>query len=229
MTNRYFHSGQLGDIVYALLTVKELGPGAMVTSLRKDRHDQLEPLLRLQPYITDVEHFAAGRPMDWAAQPPDITHDLNAMRRPEFGPVHLRPLWESHARPFGIKIKADPYPEPWLAPGADWVRFKYRRALIARSHRYHGQCDWAAEVDRLRKKYDDVAFVGLESEAREFGHDLPWIPTSNALELAKVIYESRRLSCNQSFPLALALGYGVPVRIEIAPGHNQFPGADAIP
>lgn len=229
--NRFYHCGQLGDIIYSLPTVRALGGGAFCTSLRKDRHMQLEPLLRLQSCIVDVEHWPGGRPLDWANTPPGMTRDLNAMRRPEYAPLHIRTLIASHALPFGVTVDST----PWLDPAPGWQRGKYDRAIVARSFRYRRpDIDWHVEVQHQRAGFADVVFVGLESEYENFlgiTPDIPWIPCADALALARVIYESRAFSGNQSFPLSLAVGYGLPHRIERAPFHTNcsFPDTVEIP
>lgn len=228
--NRYFHAGQLGDIVYSLPTVRALGPGAFVTSLRRDRHDSLASLLRLQSCITEVEHFARGGNLDFANLPPGTTHDLNQMRLPQYAPLHVRTLLASHALPFGVEVNAD----PWLEPGPGWERGKYNRAIVNRSFRYRRpDIDWRDEIRGLCAVHDEVVFVGLESEYVDFCGQtvLPWLPCETAADLGRVIYESRTFSGNQSFPLSIAVGYGLPHYIERAPGHSNcnFPNTVEIP
>lgn len=234
MSNVYFHAGQLGDIVYALPTIRALGPGKLITSLRRDRHDSLASLLRLQSCITDVEHFARGGNLDFANLPPGTTHDLNQMRLPQYAPLHIRTLVASHALPFGVEVNSD----PWLEPGPGWVRGHYNAAIISRSFRYRRpDINWLAEFARLHKEHDEVVFVGLESEYEDFHTNacpspyVQYMPCSDARTLARVIYESRSFSGNQSFPLSLAVGFGVPHRIERAPGHQNctFPNTVEIP
>lgn len=225
--NIYYHCGQMGDIIYSLPTVRALGPGRFLTSLRKDRHDQLEPLLRLQSCIKGVGHFAHGRPLDWNNTPPEVTHDLNLMRMPQYGPLHLRTLVESHALPFGVKVNSI----PWLDPEPAWVRGKHNRAVVNRSFRYRRtDIDWRSEVLRLSDTHDSVVFVGLEQEFADFCGRvvLPWKPCKDALDLAQFIYESKTFSGNQSFPLSLAVGYGLPHRIERGPGHTNCNFPDTV-
>lgn len=211
--------------MYSLPTVRALGHGHYVTSLRKERHDEFAPLLAVQTCLYSVSHNPnRQRPY------PGVTHDFDRMRRHEFAPMHVRLLTETHALPWKAKID----PGPWLDAPLDWTPRKYDRAIVARSFRYRGKVNWKDEVRYLRTRHRDVAFVGLPSEFEDFHaivDDIPWIPTENALDLARVIYESRQFSGNQSFPLSLAVGYGVPHRIEIAPGHSNcsFPTHAPIP
>jgi hypothetical protein len=206
---QFFHCGQMGDIVYSLPTVRAIGPGRYVTSLRKDRHDSLATLLRLQSCITEVDHWPDGRPLDWTT-PPGTTHDLNLMRMPEYAPLHVRTLIESHALPFGVAVDS----RPWLEPDPSWERGKHNRAIVSRSFRYRRpDIDWEAELARLWEDHDTVVFVGLWSEYLDF-HEvvdaqtsalpLLYLPTETAADLARIIYESRSFSGNQSFPLSIA-------------------------
>lgn len=224
LSNVYFHAGQLGDVIYALPTIRALGPGKLITSLRRDRHDSLATFLRLQSCITEVEHFARGGNLDFANLPPGTTHDLNQMRLPQYAPLHVRTLIASHSLPFGVEVNSD----PWLEPGNKWERGYFDRAIVSRSFRYRRtDIDWRAEIDRLSTMHRYVCFVGLKSEYSDFRAsypDLPevsFIPCPAAEDLARVIYESRSFSGNQSFPLSLAVGFGVPHRIERAPFHSN--------
>lgn len=214
MPNVYFHCGQMGDIAYSLPTVRALGPGKFITCLRKERHDLLEPLLRLQPYITDVAHDPHGRMFDWNRVPVEVTHDLNSFRKREFK-LEGHTLVRVHGIPFGC----NPATMPWLTPAHDWKKGAHQRALIARSFRYHNpSVNWPALAKHLRLKHDRIAFVGLEAEWREFQKIVPgidWLPTANLADLARAIYESHYFAGNQSMPLALAIGLGVEHAVEV--------------
>ena len=61
--NYFSHSGDLGDIIYALPTIKAAGggslalfhsPGRTREAMTQERADLIIPLLRLQPYIVDI-------------------------------------------------------------------------------------------------------------------------------------------------------------------------------
>lgn len=228
MTRVYYHCGQLGDVIYSLPTIQAIGPGKLVTSLRKDRHDSLATFLRHQSCITEIEHFPGGRPLDWQNVPPGMTHDLNLMRQPQYAPLHVRPLIESHALPFGVEVDSI----SWLEPARGWGFARYDRALVSRSFRYRrDDISWRVEIDYLFERHPDVVFVGLESEYVDFcrvGAAIPWLPCATAEDLARAVYESRAFSGNQSFPLSLAIGFGLPHRIERAPGHGNCSYPDTV-
>lgn len=63
--NKFLHSGDLGDIIAALPTIRKLGGGELIItespsqysvrqSMRGERFDAIAPLIRAQPYITDI-------------------------------------------------------------------------------------------------------------------------------------------------------------------------------
>lgn len=231
--NTYYHAGQFGDIAYSLPTVRALGPGKFITCLRRERHDLLEPLLRTQPYITDVAHDPHGRMFDWMRVPVEVTHDLNSFRKKEFG-IADRTLVRAHGLPFGI----DPPTTAWLVPPPEWKRASKPHALVARSFRYHNKrVNWPGVLDHLRHKHGEVFFVGTESEWLAFrafdvrckqggyggfqvgrtDHGLQWLRTPTLVDLAREIYEARYFAGNQSMPLALAIGLGVDHAVEVCP------------
>lgn len=229
MSRVYYHCGQMGDIIYSLPTVRTIGPGKFVTALNWMRHHTLAPLLELQSCITEVEHFEGGRPLDFLHVPPGTTHDLNLMRMPEYFPLHVRTLVQSHALPFGVSVDY----KPWLDAGEGWERGKYDRAVVNRSFRYRRpDINWREEIGTLYTMHRDVVFVGMQAEYEDFcntaGDILPWKYCSDSLVLAQFIYESRQFSGNQSFPLSLAVGYGIPHHIERAPGHTNCNFPDTV-
>jgi hypothetical protein len=208
----------MGDIVYALPTIAALGPGSLSIGMDEDRYQFIAPLLRTQSCLTGVERFAAGSLDEWERAPEGTTHNLNRMRHLDYTPLNDRLLTESHAVPFGARIE----PGPWLEPNALWKREENDRCVVARSFKYRrDNIKWDRHISALKSEFEDVVFVGLESEYRDFGHGLDWIWTPDALDLAQVIYESRYFAGNQSLPLAIAAGFGIRHAIEEAPGHKN--------
>ena len=63
-----------------------------------------------------------------------------------------------------------------------------------------------------------MAFVGLQEEYAEFVSEFGYMPhvrTNDFLELARVIAGSKAFIGNQSSPLALAIGLGQNVMVEV--------------
>ena len=204
---RFWHWGQLGDVNYSLPTVKALGGGEFVTSIRGPRFEFIAPLLRAQPYVTGATCDPKGRMEHWNYSPPGMTHDLNAFRA-QCGDIAHVHLAVSHAKPHGVRV--DPA-VPWLEPDPSWGPMGCEGGLIvARSFRYRHP--------KGRAKYptDPRAwFVGLREEAEDFG--LRHLPVSDAWDLARVVWQAGRFAGNQSFPLSVAVGLGVPHALETEP------------
>lgn len=216
--NTFFHAGQLGDLVYALPTIRALGGGKLITSIRKERHDSIATLLRLQPYITDIAHDPDGRMFDWMRVPAEVTHDLNSFRKREYSfDIARKSLVWSHGRPFDLDLDGT----PWLSPAPEWARGRLDLAIVSRSPRYHSPTvNWSEELKRLRGEYAQVAFVGSEPEWAAFlatDPEIPLLRTPTILDLARSLYESRYFAGNQSLPLSLAIGFGLSHSIEVAP------------
>lgn len=214
--NVYAHSGKLGDIVYALPAVRALGPGMFVVKLdgpeiSNDEGDSILPLLKMQPYITDVGRRG------------EATHDFDCFRVISWMSIAHDLLTVQQARPFGAKITHD----PWLRPGEGWVIGKHARTVVARSPRYHNPAmDWGREMSQAV----NPVFVGSWNEYQAFPVRIPYLATESVVDLAKAIYESEGFIGNQSFPLSLAVGLGVPARMERAPGHHNcdYPGVTVL-
>jgi len=212
--NVYYHRGAMGDIVHSLVAVRTLGKGVYVTSLSKERHDSLATLLRLQRCIVDVEHCRSIHTRTPGWKPEHVTHDMNL---PAYIPADSDLIQAHHFRHGAQMFR---HWSPWLDPDPTWIKGKYDRAVVNRTFRYRNpRADWDAEIEWLRTKYAEVAFVGTQAEAAD--SRLPWIETPTVADLARVIYESRYFSGNQSLAYTLALGYGVEHTIEPAPNHRQ--------
>jgi hypothetical protein len=210
----FWHWGQLGDINYSLPTVRALGGGDFVTSIRGERFAFIAPLLRAQPYIGNVRCDQHGRMDLWEYQPPGTTHDLNAFRLHTWlHDIARTHLVVSHARPHGVTV--DPA-VPWLVPDPSWGPMGCEPGLIvARSFRYRhpqGREAWRA----LLAEHPRAWFVGLREEADDLG--VRHLPVSDAWDLARCVWRSGRFAGNQSFPLSVAVGLGVPHWIETEPG-----------
>ncbi len=208
MTRHTFaHSGDLGDIIAALPTLRALGGGNIIIgppgkdqgreSLCGERFESLRPLLEAQPYIGSVQ---------WQADPKDFTHDLRGFRvNHEYG----ESLADWQARHLNVKISHDPWLLAMRSPAS------LGRAVFARSARYHNDgFPWHI----LLTKHRNALFVGLKSEhddfQRKFG-GVEYCSTRNLLELAEVIAGSHLFVGNQSCPFWIAVGLGVPLIQEV--------------
>lgn len=199
--NRYFSTGDLGDVIASLPAVRALGGGEYIIgfhewtgqreSMRGPRFEAIKPLLESQPYIHSVQ---------WSDHPRNITHDFSSFRSAYS--LHGN-LAEQQARHVGAQIKL----HPWLQ-----VETKVNNKIVmARSLRYrNGLFPWRKLVERYKNKI----FVGLPIEHREFENcfgEIEFVPTSDLLELAKIIADCKCLISNQTAAWWIGAGLGVPV------------------
>lgn len=216
----FYHSGDMGDIIYSLLSVKmmvdklkcgqaDIWLGPKSPSL-PDRYRTrvlmgpgvfgfLQRLLESQPYIRKVNH--------WAYYPPGITYDFNNFRphwtdqnRVRLGKMTLA---EMHGHAIGLEIPKNP--DPWLF--CDPIH--KARVIMNRSARYHVPAfPWVEAVSKYGK---EAVFVGLEDEYAEFINSfgkIPRHPIKDALDLAQVVAGAELVVCNESFLNSVAISLG---------------------
>lgn len=203
---RASHTGDLGDVISMLPSLRALGGGEIVIgqrmngqreSMRGVRYDSIKPLLEVQPYVSGVEwsnNFAES----------NISHDFGRFR------INYRThenLAIQHARHFGIEISL----EPWLSVPSASVLRATGRVVVCRSFRYHNPAfPWQEIVD----KHPDCIFVGLRSEHSAFQQHVlrrvEYVPTENLLELAQLIAQAKLVVSNQTAVWWISVGLGVP-------------------
>lgn len=211
MRNVFCHSGDLGDCIAALPTMKALGGGDVICgpiiaakfhgreSLKGARFDALKPLLESQPYIGKVE---------WQDEPRGFSHDLREFRQDErMG----ESLLDWQARHLGMSVASD----PWLSAIRSPVAIG--RTVIARSLRYRNRgFPWNV----VMHKHRNCLFVGTEEEHDDFKRAIAPVefhPTKDLLELAEVIAGAHLFVGNQSCPFWIAAGLGVQIIQETFP------------
>lgn len=207
--NRFFHSGDAGDLISSLLAVRQLGGGEFVMGPHPHRAGGprepmtpkkaafMIPLLKAQPYITDARYEQS---------PEGITHDFTDLRLRTQKDDAVDSLADWHARHLGITEPLDT--SPWLQcqPDAAYVG----KVVFARSLRYNTPYFPWGEL--LRAHIGSLAFIGYAEEAHKILTQargrLPIARFENALQMASIIAGSRECVMNQSFPLWVALGLG---------------------
>jgi hypothetical protein len=216
------HSGNAGDIVYALPTlrlIQKLSGKSMALYLKLDQPhrlgpqyshplgdvmlnrrmaEMLLPLLRSQPYI---DHAAIHR-----NEP--VHFDFDKFRRAgmmlDRGDV---------ARWYGLVAGVSPQSHlPWLQVQPD-TGFS-GSIVVSRSERYRNVLLDYSILDR----YDDVVFVGVESEYKLMCAVLPrirWVQVSDFRKLAAIIAGSSLFIGNQSFAYSIAEALKQPRILEV--------------
>jgi len=215
------HSGNAGDIIYALPSLKRINEltgleinlylkldqpmelfGEMThplgsVMLNKKMAHMLLPLLQAQTYIHTCKILKQE----------DIDIDLDLFR--EIG----IPLDRGNiARWCGYITGVTPeLYKPWLYAEPDAA---YANTIVlARSERYHNYF-----VDHsFLSKYDNLIFIGVLSEYKKIKKHIPnihWVQVDDFLQLARIIAGCKFFIGNQSFPFSVAEGLKVPRILE---------------
>lgn len=201
------HSGDLGDVIYSLPTIRAAGGGTLYLyhiegktwhGMSARRADVLRPLLLQQPYIDAVEFCPHGH----------ADHNLNGFRD------HCRPgrnLADAHLATHGWG------PEHRHAA---WLTVDRAVAdhpvVFARSQRLHNDAfPWRRVWEAYRGR---AAFVGMADEHAAFCRDVgevPHVETTDFLELGRILAGCELFVGNQSAPAAVAEGLKATVILEV--------------
>jgi hypothetical protein len=202
------HCGDLGDIIYALPTIRAAGGGTLYLSRSPiTTHEMtyrwtklIRPLLIQQSYIDDVI---------WWHDDSKVT-ELNNFRE------HFQPgrnLVEMHLATHGFG--PDHAEKAWLQ-----VRPKKSRPVImGRSSRYQNpEFPWKRAWELYASR---AYFIGLREEHAAFCRQVgpvEYRPTQNLLEAAQLIAGSKLYIGNQSVLFAIAEGLKATAVLEVSPG-----------
>jgi hypothetical protein len=204
------HSGNAGDIIYALPTLKKLFEltGAKINlylrlnqplilsnathplgnvMLNEKMFNMLSPLLLSQEYINLVEPY----------------HNHNIHINLDYFRTGIFPLDHGNiARWCGYitGINADLW-KKWLTVTPNKAHESF--IILARSSRYQNpSLDFS-----FLTKYNKIKFIGVVSEFEEMKKYIPeleWLQVDDFLELSQIIAGSKLFIGNQSFPFSIA-------------------------
>jgi hypothetical protein len=205
LTQTFYSSGDLGDIIAALPILKQqgggrlyLGPGHSQPNTREpmtlERFNSIRSLLESQYYITEtrfLSQFDKGQ----------IDQDLSTFRNcPRTDQDNLA-TWQ--ARHIGReRLDVD----PWLTVEAPWTG----RVVCSRSGRYLNEgFPWRAIAHKYGAR---ILFVGTATEHHAFqtlvGRAIEHAPTGDVMDLARVIKGAAIQFANQSLPWWLGAAMG---------------------
>lgn len=207
----FLHSGDFGDALYALPSVRALGGGSLYFASRPWTRTRWTPqLLSVIKPLIDACGCAEALLHDgeW------IDHDFSTFRH---GGYRLGDtIAERQRRWVGAQFSpcggGGTTPDPWLKAEPR----KIAPIVINRASRWHGfHFPWRPLTQAFR---DDMVFIGLGSEhnafCNEFGH-VRFFHTADLLEAAGVIAGADLFIGNQSAALAIANGLGQAVAVEV--------------
>lgn len=215
----YYHSGNLGDVIYALAAVKLAGGGKIMLGPRTKRtsppdhpikiesYDLLAPLIRVQPYISSVTFNDRYPGTDQAF---DLNHYRDSWEDPaQKSRLNLRSIADAHCQLLGVLERHHPS-QTWLTSPSP---IRTGMFVLARSPRFQNpEFPWKTILKAISKR---ALFVGLPSEhsafQKEFGLRIAYWECTDFLELARVISGSLGFIGNQSFPCSVAIGLGTRV------------------
>jgi hypothetical protein len=205
MAQTAIHSGKLGDIIFSLPTVRQLGIDTFFIRtgvyLGEKEAEQISELLRLQPYI----HHASVH------QGELINFDLDRFRNFAI-PIPTLHLAECHWR--GMGGEGDLKIEPWLSvpPAEIPAPILVNRCLRAQALR---NWEWLRPMPAV--------FIGLPEEHADFeracGFSIPYHPTETVLDFAAAIAGAALYIGNQSLGMAIAEALDKPRKLEVNWAH----------
>jgi hypothetical protein len=223
----FHHSGDMGDVIYGLATMKALGGGVLFVS-PDNKHPYPRPT-RVTPDQAWADNFLGlvrQQEYVWAAHytqamPPNVDVDLNEHRKlyRTGGAQMWATLFRLHLNAFGVD-----YPEnkPWLTVN-DPVRVPRKPIVVNRTARYRNEdFPW---VELIKLYGHLMVFVGTQDEHLNFNglavphYNIPFLPTNSLTDAARVIAGSKVFIGNQSACMAVALGLNKPAIQEVWSGN----------
>jgi hypothetical protein len=220
MHKTFKHSGDLGDIIFSLPTIRALGGGILYldpsggkgtgdidlgykdhTNLNSNGINFLRPLLLAQDYIKEV--------VEWRGE--KVDYNLDKFRNH----VKYNNLAYSHLSAFNLPNKeAD---RKWLSNVSSDRPFFKNKFVISRTPKVQGNHEfWEFQVRKIK---DKCVFVGLPKEHEIFeyalGYKVEYYQVTDALHLAECIASSGNFIGNQSMPESIAEGIKVSLICEV--------------
>lgn len=224
------HSGKIGDVIFSLPAIRELGINILyIPENTPDEcsgmYTALKDLLLLQPYIHEVREYPSG--YGYMEQAPGIHLDFDlddARKQPAKGRIHIVKRYMDQ---FGINYPN--WKEPWLVVDdkptgvtGHYTLVSYTGRHIMNERGETSRVDWKRVTESIK---GPVLFIGLPHEynlfTETYGHMIPYRRTRNMLEVARLVRDCDALYCNQSAPLVLAQGLGKTYHLDVKPGKTN--------
>jgi hypothetical protein len=240
------HSGNIGDVVYALPTVRALGvshlllnvcedPGAGGRVLTEAMAQSLVSLLLDQPTINTVDIVAApirvGGGFGYQARVSNLVSGLPlehisasflgvdyVLDRFRLEPLERRHLVEAHAMAFGCRVDSA---RAWIE--CPKVTTREKRIAVSVTPRYRNRPN--ERLAEILEGFGPVTLIGFRSELPNyFGIEGELREFTDAKELVGFLAECSVFVGAASFPCAIAEAMKIPRLIDLADGLiNAFP------
>lgn len=223
----YFHSGDLGDIIFSLPLIRWQGGGVLLLDSSGGKHDPLvswasgmitatkltrgscesmQELLRGQDYIEDVRVVDGPHECDL-----NLNRFREHVRFNNLAFSHLA-IVEDDARRYSELTRA-----PWLQVAATPLPAG-RDIVISRNLRYQSKHSyWECLPREITAR---AIFVGRPLEYEVFTtvypyHAVEFVETTSILHLAQLIAGATQFIGNQGLPHALAEAMSIPLTCEV--------------
>lgn len=227
-----YHSGDLGDVVYAIPALRRLAfpahltlypnPGVTRTIMDEGNADLILPLLNSQRGVTadwKPNYGADGLRMDFA---------IRRFYHCGMNLADIHSNWVGHDH-WNTEM-------PWLI--ANGVTPHPYKIVVSRSARYRNDSFRWKDLHAQFKRH--ACFIGVPWEHADFVNHIgpiDFVETTTLLDVAKVIVGADLFIGNQSCPRAIAEGLKVPVIVEHGSPENThfarecawYPGHGAVP
>ena len=224
----FLHSGALGDVIYSLPVLRELGGGVLYLKSENRYHKGIDfflalyDLLKQQDYISGVQPYPN---IDFYEYDPyiHIDYDLDLFRK---HPLVLRQnMVQNYRDTFNIVCSGHGAPvQPWLYVTDPRTEFD-GYAVINRTARYRTSFDWKKLHAEIVNNYvDKIVFIGTEAEYLDYIREVgfcSWEPTKDLLEVAQIIAACSEVYCNQSVCLTISQAMGEIYTLEVANNHEN--------
>lgn len=216
----FYHSGDIGDLIYGLAPINRLGGGDLYVGERSFV-SIAQPRVGITPEVfTFVKDFVAQQPyirqFKRVTFEPFVTFNLDMARRYADGLYRDALGDDPHILQIYLHVCNLPINDfsPWLSAGQTYVA----DVIFARSMRVRSPLfDWKRAVEKYNKK---AVFIGTDEEYADFCSRFGTVRRMKSTSLAAFAYAinaSSLVVTNSSCFLAVALGLGKRVIQETLP------------
>ena len=218
---KFYHSGDLGDIIYSLPFIKAMGGGMLILSadyrdmeirspMTSEKANDINKLLIDQDYIVDIQSTIN--------KPSDIDFDLNNFRKSfidwgngKFSSAEVNELRRTKLthlyRDTLCKDLSDSFDESQWLSFNEKIEIKGKPIIINKTERYpRAGFPWKEIVNDFGNK---ILFVGIQHEYNDFIKKYGYVDyyyNSSFIKLAHIINGAKLFIGNQSFPYSIAEG-----------------------